>query len=153
MLSFYFTYREMSAKKSASNIRSQDRKEFDAKLQALHQQLITKFENGVLPTKKWTDFAIEYFELQCKCNAVHPRIPWRNTPNILLSWCQNAETSCKVTYVSMPDIHHVQKKMQEHYTNGEDRTIGNVVIQQGAVWVDAPSWCRGYSFDRSIYNM
>ena len=52
-LVFYFTYRQMSAKKSPSNIRPQDREKFNAKLQALHTELDEKLHSAAEAGWNW----------------------------------------------------------------------------------------------------
>ena len=134
MLSFYFTYHRMSAKKSPSNIHPQDHDEFKRKLQAVHQEL--RHVAGWRP-------------LSC-CGGLLTT----NSPLVKAAWLRNYEKRFGIGFTgkrlvrqcawhATDDIQHVQhwskktgkwhttffgsearKWIHNYYTNGEDRAIG-----------------------------
>ena len=127
----------MSAKKCPSNIRPQDREEFDTKLQALHKELqkIVSLDNK--KGRNWYDW-----EYQNGLDLVVPRMA-RNCSypcigeddNIYYREITHADRiqstvhwdKAAMGYFECRHPAPVRKWIQKQYTDGEDRAIGVII--------------------------
>ena len=129
----------MSAKKSASNIRPQDRKEFDAKLQAVHTELLD-LDERCAHTLTWT------LGYRACWTSISNYEDMRGIGN--LRRCENLVIKGGFhQYPDDPDeIQHVllwdkvtsqwcttfwgtgaRKWIQDYYTDGQKRAIGELI--------------------------
>jgi hypothetical protein len=137
MLSFYFTYRQMSPKKSPSNIRPEDREEFNTKLQALHQELQKNVTLDKQSERNWhaweyhngLDLIVPRMARECSypCidehdNIYHRRITHADRIQSIVYWDKAA-----MDYLECRSPFPIRKLIQEQYTDGEDRAIGGII--------------------------
>ena len=127
----------MSPKKSPSNIRPEDREEFERKLQALHQELQ---KNVSLDNKKgrdWYDweyhngvnYVVPRMARECSypCideddNIYHRQITHADRIQSMVYW-----DKAEMDYFELRFPFPVRKWIREQYTDGEDRAIGGII--------------------------
>ena len=127
----------MSAKKSASNIRHQDREEFNTKLQALHQELQKNVTLDNQSERNWhaweyhngLDLMVPRMARECSypCideddNIYHRRITDTDRIQTTVHWDKAA-----MAYFECRTPFPVRKWIQQQYTDGEDRAIGKIL--------------------------
>ena len=131
----------MSAKKSASNVRLQDIEEFERKLQAVHQEMATRLFDGTFP------FPTPQFLLHL-AEEIHTMFSGPRLKKEFL--CRSVLLDGTETYIGGPHPDSTQtiifwdqekprrrweqvwgpgarKWIQEQYTDGEDRAIGEIL--------------------------
>ena len=142
----------MSPKKSPSNIRPEDREEFNTKLQALHMELQNKeswrnndgktrifLHHSSMPFQQVSWGAWEYHngldlivprmarECSYPCideddNIYHRRITHADKIQSIVYWDKAA-----MDYFECRTPYPIRKLIQQQYTDGEDRAIGEII--------------------------
>ena len=133
----YHKYHPMSAKKSASNIRPEDRDKFKRKLQAVHQELQKNVTLDKQSERNWSaweyqnglDLVVPRMARECSypCideddNIYHRRITHADRIQSMVYW-DKAEKD----YFELRSPYPIRKMIREKYTDGEDRAIGGIV--------------------------
>ena len=127
----------MSPKKSPSNIRPQDREEFEKKLQALHQELQKTVGLDSQSGRDWSaweyqnglDLMVPRMARECSypCideddNIYYRRITRADRIQSIVYWDKAA-----MDYFECRTPFPIRKMIQKQYTDGEDRAIGGII--------------------------